>query len=369
MHAVTETLRVLVVGFLNSPHVTEWVKAVAATGTEVHLAGRDAPGLPPAEQGPNVYALPANGPPLLRSLRMSRALASVTAEVAPDLVHAHWLSEFGWMAARERLQPLVCSAWGSDVLRPGRLGRGRSVRALQGADLVFADSAHLARATRELATKKVPVEVVRLGVDLERFAPGDAAAARRALGLPEDVPLVAGVRGLATVYNPELLLEAFARVRKRHPDARLLLKHPGDGAPETVRAAIKRLGLVEAVTVLGNVPGERLPDVYRAADVVVSIPSSDSSPRSVWEALACGQPVVVSDLPWARDELAPGGQALLAPLDPESVSQAINRVLDDDALARDLGVAGHAFALSELDPTACTARIGALYRSVVEARR
>jgi glycosyltransferase involved in cell wall biosynthesis len=364
---VADTLRVLVVGFLNSPHVTEWVKAVAATGTEVHLAGRDAPGLPPAERAPNVYSLPSNGPPLLRSLRMSRALAHVAAEVAPDLVHAHWLSEFGWMAARERLRPLVCSAWGSDVLRPGRVGRRRSVRALQGADLVFADSAHLARATRELARKKVPVEVVRLGLDLERFVPGNAVAARRALGLPEDGPLVVGVRGLSPIYNPELLLEAFARVRARHTDARLLLKHSGGGASRMVDAAIERLGLIEAVTVLGNLPAERLPEVYRAADVVVSIPSSDSSPRSVWEALACGRPVVVSDLPWARDELAQGGHALLAPLDAESVSQAIGRVLDDDALASGLGVAGRAFALAELDPTECTARIGGLYRSVVEA--
>ena len=62
---------------------------------------------------------------------------------------------------------------------------------------------------------------------------------------------------------------------------------------------------------LGNVPVERMPDVYRAADVVVSIPSSDSSPRSVWEALACGRPVVVSDLPWAREELAHGRPSAL----------------------------------------------------------
>jgi hypothetical protein len=154
---VADRLRVLVAGFLNSPHVTSWVTAVAAAGNEVHLIGRDAPGLPPAKQAPNVYALPANGPPLVRSLTMSNALARLTADLAPDLIHAHWLSEFGWMAARERLSPLVCSAWGSDVLRPGRLGRGRSVQALLGAGLVFADSVHLARATRALAGREVDV--------------------------------------------------------------------------------------------------------------------------------------------------------------------------------------------------------------------
>jgi glycosyltransferase involved in cell wall biosynthesis len=366
---VADQLHVLVAGFLNSPHVTSWVAAVAAVGNKVELAGRDAPQLPPAGRGPGIYKLPATGPPLVRSLRMSRALGHVAADLEPDLVHAHWLSEFGWLAARERLRPLICSAWGSDVLRPGRLGRRRSLLALQRAALVLADSAHLARATRALAGRDVPIEVVRLGLDLERFSPGDPTAARRELGLPEEGLLIAGVRGLAPVYNPELLLEAFALVRQRHGDARLLLKHPGAALPARLKASIERLGLPEAVDVLGNLPAERLPAVYRAADVVVSIPTSDSSPRSVWEALACGRPVVVSDLPWARDELAPGGQALLAELDPRSISQAIARVLDDGDVAADLRTAARDLAVAELDQAACSARIDALYRSVIERTR
>ena len=71
---------------------------------------------------------------------MSRDLARVSAAVAPDLVHAHWLPEFGWMAAREHLGPLVCSAWGSDVFGVRGLGRRRSLRALRAAELVLADS-------------------------------------------------------------------------------------------------------------------------------------------------------------------------------------------------------------------------------------
>ncbi len=146
-----------------------------------------------------------------------------------------------------------------------------------------------------------------------------------------------------------------------------MLKHPLEATPPSVAQAIERHGLRDAVTVLGNVSPERLPDVYRAADVVVSIPSSDSSPRSVWEALACGRPVVVSDLPWAREELEPGGQALLVQLDPGSIAAAISRVLDDADLAARLGHLGRALAAAELDPAACTARVDALYRSVVEA--
>ncbi len=160
---------------------------------------------------------------------------------------------------------------------------------------------------------------MRWGLDLEAFSPGDRAAARQALGIRVAGTLVASVRGLSPVYNPELVLEAFARVRRSNPEAHLLLKHPLAVTPDFVARAIERLALEDAVTVLGNVAAKRLPDVYRAADVVVSLASTDSSPRSVWEALACGRPAVVSDLPWARDELADGG-ALLVPLDAEQVA-------------------------------------------------
>jgi glycosyltransferase involved in cell wall biosynthesis len=358
---------VLVAGWLNSPHVTAWAEAVAAAGHEVHIAGRAAPQWPPARAAENVHALPFDGLPLLRSLHMSNALAAVAAAVEPDLVHAHFLPEFGWMAARERLQPLVCSAWGSDVLGVRGLARQRSRRALRDAALVLADSKHLARATCALANGNVPIEVVRWGLDLDRFSPGGSAAARNALGLADDGPIVAHVRGLAAVYNPNVLLEAFARVRESHPDVRLLIKHPLKSPPSEVGAAIERPELAEAVDVLGGVPPERMPDVYRAADVVVSIPSRDSSPRSVWEALACGRPVVVSDLPWAREELEPDRQALLAPLDAGAIAAAIARILDDASLSRRLGEGGRALALAELDPQSCAARIDALYRSVVKS--
>jgi glycosyltransferase involved in cell wall biosynthesis len=358
-------LRVLVAGWLNSPHVAAWAELVTSAGHDVHIAGRLAPGWPELDLPVPAHRLPAELPPPVRGFAMSRALGRVVQAVGPDLVHAHYLPEYGWMAAREGLRPLISSAWGSDVLSVRGINRPRARLALKASSLVFADSAHLARAVRAFARSDVPVEVVRWSLDLETFAPGDKAAAREALGLPVDEPLVVSPRGLKRVYNPELVLDAFARVRAGHPAARLLLKHPLAETPAAVGAAIERLGLEESVTVLGNLSAERLPDVYRAADVVVSIASSDSSPRSVWEALACGSPVVASDLPWARDELAPGGQALLVAIDPAAVAEAVSRVLDDSSLAERLGKSGRELAAAELDPAACAARVDALYTSVV----
>ena len=363
-----ERLRVLLAGWLNSPHVRAWAELVVNAGHDVHVVGRMAPGWPALDLPGSAHRLSADWPPPFRGYHMSRALRLVAREVEPDLVHAHYLPEYGWMAARENLRPLITSAWGSDVLAARGVNRPRAKRALDASAMVFVDSAHLGREVRALAGSDVPVHVVRWGLDLEAFAPGDPAAARAALGIPSNGPLIVGMRGLKSVYNPELLLVAFARVHARRGTARLLLKHPELTVPGFVTAAIERLGLRDAVTVLGNVSPQKLPEVYRAADVVVSIASSDSSPRSVWEALACGRPVVVSDLPWARDELAPEGQALLAALNADDVADAIDRILDDVSLAERLGAAGRALAVAELDPAACAARVDALYRSVLPVR-
>jgi L-malate glycosyltransferase len=365
---VAEWFRVLVAGWLNSPHVAAWAELVSNAGHEVHVVGRVAPGWPELELAVPSHRLSASWPPPLRGFHMSHALGRVAHELDPDLVHAHYLTEYGWMAARENLRPLISSAWGSDVLAVRGVNRLRSRDAVDASALVFVDSAYLGREVRALAHNDVPVKVVRWGLDLETFSPGDRSAAREALGTPTDGPLVVSVRGLKQVYNPELLLRAFARVRARRREAHLLLKHPQAATPLSITAAIERLGLQRAVTMLGNLPSSRLPDVYRAADVVVSLASSDSSPRSVWEALACGRPVVVSDLPWARDELEPGGEALLVSLDTAEVASAIDRVLDDQALAERLGAAARALAVAELDPAVCTARVDELYKSVLRTK-
>src|SRR5436309_3388814 len=150
-----------------------WPAAVPSCASPARTASR---------AGSWMNGRPGLSPRPLRGVRMSAELADLAQALESDLVHAHYLPEFGWMAARKGLAPLVCSAWGSDVLVGGRLATGRSRRALDGASVVFADSKHLAEGTRVLAGRELRVEVVRGGLDLDRFSPGAAAAAPRALG-------------------------------------------------------------------------------------------------------------------------------------------------------------------------------------------
>jgi glycosyltransferase involved in cell wall biosynthesis len=357
--------RILVAGWVNSPHVIAWGDALLELGYEVHLAGEQVVHWPPiVDPGrfASVAALETGAVPGIKDRRLGHGLARVARALRPDLVHAHWVPGYGWMAARAGLRPLVTSAWGSDLLCGGRRLDLRSRRALRASDLVLADSAPLGEAARRIADTDLSLEIFNWGVDLERYRPdaGSRAAARQALGLDER-PTVLTTRALDPVYNPAVLLEAVALVRRRRPDLRLLLKHPRASLPAAIEASLRELALSDATTVIGYVDEQELADLYRAADVYVSIPSSDSSPRSVWEALACGTPTVVSDLAWARDALRDGDEALLVAPAAEPVAAAIERILMEPQTAARLGASGRALTAATMDRRDQLARLDDLY--------
>jgi glycosyltransferase involved in cell wall biosynthesis len=188
-----------------------------------------------------------------------------------------------------------------------------------------------------LGADRSRLRLVNWGVDLETFAPGRGDARSR-LDLP-DCPIVLSPRSLMPVYNPDVTIHAFGLVLKEVPYAMLLLKHYGE-IPAAVQALLSKVPFRNRIRVVGRVPAENLPDYYRAANVTVSIASSDSSPRTVWEAMACGCPCVVSDLPWAHEWIKDGQDALVTAIEPSQVASSVIRLLRDEALAASLAHSG-----------------------------
>ena len=350
--------RILMLGPVNHPHVEHLALAMRERGLDVTVAGDSEPELPPS-------VLPAAGiavRPAPQALRRTPAgaaahvrwIRALDRELRPDVVHAHWLCGYAAFAALAGASPLVAMAWGSDVLRADRLRLFAGRIALRRSRIAMADSQALLERLVELGAPREATVLVNWGVDLDAFAPVNGAGPelRRSLGLGTG-PVVLSPRSLTPVYNPETILAAFALVAEARPGAELLLKHMGAGA---------RFVDAPGVRVIGHVPYERMAAYYQVADVCVSIPSSDSSPRSVWEAMACGCPVVVSDLPWVRELIAPGRDALVVPIEPEAVAGAILRVLEDRELADSLSRRGRLLAEAHRDRRAEMDRLADVYR-------
>ena len=235
-------------------------------------------------------------------------------------MHAHWLCGFACFAALAGAKPLVAMAWGSDVLRADRLKRLANRIALRRATLAMADSQALVDAMVDLGVRRHRDAAHGLGRRPRAFPArraGDRAAARSGLGLPEG-RIVLSPRSLMPLYNPRVIVDAFELLADELPDLQLVLKHMATQHP-----SIGPLRYPDRVHVIGHVPYAQMVEWYQAADVCVSVASSDSSPRSVWEAMASGTPCVVSDLPWVHELIEHERDALVVPIDARAVAAAI----------------------------------------------
>ncbi len=155
-------------------------------------------------------------------------------------------------------------------------------------------------------------------------------------------PRLLWVRHLRAGYNPWMAVEVLQRVQQRFPDA--TLKMAGDGGMETeMRARIAAEGIL-GVDLLGHISQAELRKHLSEGDIFISTTNVDNQPRSVMEAMACGLPVVSTDVggvPFLIDDRVHG--LLVPPRDPDAMAAAVLELLDDPALA--LGLADRAIEL------------------------
>ncbi len=212
------------------------------------------------------------------------------------------------------------------------------------------------------------VHAADLGVDLDRFAPAEPdeqAQARSALGLPPG-PMILSMRAGTELYNLDIVLEAFRIVRARVREATLVLLRGDAPAAPRVRALLDRLGQADGVWDVGEVPHAGVATYLQAADAAVSIPSSDGSPQSVWEALAGGVPVVLSDLPQVADRVRDSGAAQVVAQRPEPLAAALIELLEDVPRRRRMAHAARAWAEANVGQRAQIELLARAYASTAQ---
>lgn len=354
-----------------------WQSYFVEAGYEVHLLTWHQPALPSRAEmaGVRVHYLPAQhlfsrqGLGRVRSTWAGLYIRYLVRRYGIGLVHAHQVIPYGFWAALSGVHPLVVSAWGSDLLtEPYASSRAMSYvkYTLARADLLTADSDHLRRAGIALGYSGDSA-VVQLGVDTTVFAPGHREEARRKLGYGDNVPIVLSPRNLSPVYNIDTIIASIPSVLGAVPEARYIIKYGGDSSREVeFRHIAEKLGVGGAVDFMGYSEVATLADYYAAADVCVSVASSDSSPKSVLEAMACGTPVVLSDLPWVHEYIENGKHALLvASRDVEATAQATVRLLTDSQLRSDIGEAAREVVVQHADYRRSMAQMSELYSALV----
>lgn len=269
-------------------------------------------------------------------------------ETGTQVVHNHWpppLTErYAAAAAHAAGVPLVLT-YHCDLELPSVLGRlavslylrWLAPRALKQASRVIATTSSYAATSRMVWN--VEVEVIPNAVDVERFNPGlNGSPIRERHGLGSD-PVVLFTGRLVHHKGHETILDALALLR---PPTRLLIVGTGPRRA-ALEARIRRHGLEQRVTFAGNVSEEELPLYYAAADccVLPSVARLEAFGIVGLEAMACGKPVILSDIPGVREVIEDGREGFVCPpLDPEAWAGAIEKLTDYPVRARRMGQRG-----------------------------
>jgi glycosyltransferase involved in cell wall biosynthesis len=249
-----------------------------------------------------------------RHLGLARDVVREARRFDPDVVYAHFLVPAGLLAVLGGRAPTVITAHGQDVANAGRyrMLRAATRTAVRRAAGVIAVSDWLrGRLEAVVPEARGRVTVIDCGVDLDRFSPGDAAAARAALDWrPEGTGFVC-VGTLDERKNVVRLAEAF----RRHGEGSLVFV--GDGPLRDALSARSGARLA------GAVPHAAIPRWLAAADVVCQPSLVEPFGLATLEAMACARPVVATRVGGPPEFVAPGAGVLVDPCDVDAIAAGL----------------------------------------------
>lgn len=273
--------------------------------------------------------------------------------VRPDIVHAHALYQAA--AVKTTDIPVVINFPGEP--------HARYIPDIRKADALVADGW---AATHLPAILGCPVHAVQKGVDAELFRP-TGANLRAELGL-SNRHVVLSVGRFVPIKNQALLIQAVAQMQSSDPSLHLLLV--GEGPEQAaLRRRVDELGVSRMVTFAGYVPQESMAPYYRTADVFALSSDFDNSPNVVLEAMACGLPVVSTDVGGVADYVTTGrGGDLVARRNMIAMAGALGDWLSDAHRRREAGAYNRQRVIQEFTWRASAKRLLELYQSVLDAR-
>lgn len=255
---------------------------------------------------------------------LRRRLRKLLGDIQPDVVHAGPVQKSALLTALTGYQPLVTMSWGSDLLMDAQRGMGRwSARfTLSRSAILVCDCRAVRDVAVDLGMPEDRVVVFPWGVDLGHFRPDHSVDLRKALGW-EDAFVLISTRAWEPLYGVDVVIDGFINAASIEANLRLLLLGAGSLEP-VIRSKLENAGMLDRVHFAGQIGYDALPKHYRSADLYISASYSDGSSISLLEAMACGVPALVSDIPGNREWITPEEEGWwFSKGDPKSLSRGI----------------------------------------------
>jgi len=353
-----------------SSHIQKWVAGLALHKIEVGLFSlhhfeehlyKDLPGFrilnnPAGRKAKSLFSK-------LAYLKNAGAIKKQLEVYKPAILHAHYATSYGLLATKTNFKPLVISAWGSDVYdfpKSSTLHKRLLKKVLAKADIICSTSHCMKEETAKYTSQKIAV--VPFGVDTAVFTPGTK-------DLADKKEITIGiVKSLEKKYGVEYLIRAFHEALKINPGKELRLLIVGDGSKKAeYQKLCADLSIADKVRFTGRVNHNEIANYHHQIDIFVSLSvlDSESFGVSLVEAMACGKPVVASDVAGFKEVLGGDRCGLLVPKNTyKEAALAISQYLQNPQLAKEAGINARKRVLENYDWKKNLEQMVAIYQNL-----
>lgn len=326
-------MRICLIADATSIHTQRWARYFAQVGDEVHLITYEPPNT--NIEGVDLHIIKSFSKSLYVSfIPRHIKIYLLVRKLKPDIIHAHFISKFGFHAAFLGVRPVVMSAWGDDILIIpywSKLLWYFTCTTLGRADKIYSVSKDIAdKIIKNFQIPSSKVILVPFGVDTDIFQYVNRKNTK-------DV-IVLSNRNLFEVYNIETLLYAIYEIVNKNNYIQFIIL--GSGPLENkLKQLATEFNINEYVTFVGIVEHENMPKYLNECDIYVSTSTSDGTPTSVLEAMACGKPCIVTNVGGVPEWIEDGVCGILIPPKQHHIlAEKILELSKDAAKREKLGI-------------------------------
>ncbi len=308
-------MRILILADANSTHVLKWVVGLKSKGATLGVFS-----LSPLEAANksiyNGVVLKYGETRLAESSAFAKLqyfqkipdLKQFITEFKPDVLHAHYVSSYGLLAALSGFKTYVISAWGSDVYafpKSNFINKSIIKKAFKNARAIYSTSHDMAQEIKTY-TKKEPV-IIPFGVDVELFQPGRKSN--------DEVMKFVTTKSHFPIYRIPKIVETFRRVLESNPELEIELYVVGDG-PEFEIARVAAGSCVNhQIKFTGRILPTDMPAFLSNKDVLINVPITESFGVGILEASSSGMAVIATHAGGIPEVVEDGHTGVLIPSD------------------------------------------------------
>jgi L-malate glycosyltransferase len=331
-------MKVLLFAPSKSIHTQKWALHYIKRGIEVKVVTFEEHYSESNAKSVETIVLPKLLPGKLTYFLNAISLKKVINRYKPDILHAHFASSYGLVASliRNKKSSFFVSVWGTDIYKFPKQSKINEILikyTLNKADYVFSTSYAMASETKKYTANNI--KVIPFGVDINKFMPLEDIKEKRSnltIGI---------VKSLEDNYGISDLINAFSKIRLMHKDINLLIV--GDGPKRNeYELLVSEKGLNELVTFTGKIPNYDVPKYINAMDIFV-VPSREIESFGVAavEAMACGVPVIVTDIGGLPEVVKDGKTGIVVPKrNEEMLIEKINFLIENKETRDKYGING-----------------------------